>query len=447
MTADVVVIGGGLSGLAAAVRLALDGAHVVLVEQRGKLGGRTYSYLDQTTGDIVENGQHVLVGAYRQTLKYLDLIGTRDLLHSVHRLRLTFHHPKKGFSGFELAALPQPLNIAAGMMKFKLLSFNDRQKMLHVGLQLKSWNGQLESRLAKMNVEEWLDDLGQSEEAKRCFWHPIAISMMNELPNRASALLFARSIKNTFLGKRSDATMLIPTVGQTELYVDGAARLLQRRKAKTLLDSEVESIVIEKDVAAAVKLRNGKLLSAGAVIAAVPHYALGRLLPAKLRRISPFAHISSLPSSPIVSVHLWFDRPIVDDLYVGLIDRHLQWVFNRRRITGEKGKPENYISAVISAAHQYVGMKKHDLVRLSVADLKTAFPAAKSATLLHSVVIKEKRATLSPTNDAECHRPRHVTPVRNFFLAGDWTDTGLPPTIEGAVMSGFACATAARSGI
>lgn len=440
MTADVVVVGGGLSGLAVALRLALNGANVSLIEQSTKLGGRTYSYLDPTTNDIVDNGQHVLVGAYHQTLKYLELIGTRHLLHTEERLRLIFHHPSKGFAKFELPKIPRPFNIAAGVLMYDLMGMRDVRKMLSLGLELKSWNHRFTQQLAGLTVDDWLINAGQSEETRRCFWHPLAVSIMNELPEKAAALLFARSLRNTFFGSKDDATLLIPTVGQTELYVTRAVDLLRQKGCKIILNTEVECVLAEGDRATGVRTKSGDRIGSKAVVCAVPHHVLGDILPDTLRAFPPYGVLKSWTYSPIVSIHLWFDRPIMDHQYVGLIGKKLQWVFNRHRMMSIGNADGTYISAVISAAYDQVDMRKEDIVQMAVEELRDVYPASMKANLLHSVVIKEKRATVSPTPEFDRQRPGHMTPILNLYLAGDWTATGLPPTIEGAVLSGFRCA-------
>lgn len=434
--ADVVIIGGGLSGLSAAVHLAQRGANVLLLEQSQKLGGRCYSYIDEQTGDVIDNGQHILVGAYHQTLRYLELIGTRHSLKELPRISLRFHHPEKGFVIFEVSSLPKPFHLTTGMLKFKLLSLSERQKMLKVGLELYRWDTALEKRLSCLTIEQWLTLLGQSHEAKRSFWYPIAVAAMNESPERASALLFARSLKQTFLGKQSDASILIPTVGQTELYVDCAVEFLKKRKGKIQTQSEVESVAVEKSKAVGVRLKNGHYISAQTVIGAVPHYALKKLLPAKFRKEQPFAYLDKFESSPIVSINLWFDREFMEMEYVGLIGKTLQWVFNRRKILQEHNKPMGYISAVISAAYDVVDLSKDELVKIALHDLQSVFPEARKVNLLHSVVIKERRGSFSATPEIDAVRPATGTPIENFYVAGDWTQTGLPATIEGAILSG-----------
>lgn len=440
MTVDVVVVGGGLSGLAVSTQLAIDGANVVMIEQANKLGGRAYSYVDKKTGDVVDNGQHVLVGAYHRTLQYLKNIGTRELLSLPENFHLHFHHPDNGFETFTFGSALFPINLAVAAFRFRILSLKDRRRFLKVGIQLRNWDEDLEQTLRRLTVAEWLQTMEQSNEAKRSFWYPIAISVMNESPEKASALLFARSLRSTFLGNASDAMILIPTVGQTKLYVDGAVRLFANHGSKVLLNSEAKSLTFHKNKATGVVLKNGKRIHAKSVICAVPHAALMRLLPETIRHIEPFDHLKKIHFSPIVSIHLWFDRPIMDRDFVGLIDRRIQWIFNRRKIMHQYGKPENHLSAIISGAYKYVDLPKEKLAKIAVDDIASVYPTARNAVLAHYVIIKEKRATFSPTNEVESFRPDQQSPIENLYLAGDWTNTGLPPTIEGAIMSGFRCA-------
>ena len=433
---DVIIIGGGLSGLAAAVQLSKDGAKVAIFEQSPRLGGRCYSYIDEKTGDVVDNGQHVLAGAYHNLLKYLDAIGTRHFLRYEPSLSLLFHHPLKGRAKFELSSLPKPFHIVIGMLKYKLLSFQDRQRLLKVGLVLSGWNNELEKRLSTMTVDEWLVDMHQSEEARKNLWHPIAISITNESPAKASALLLARSLRATFLGQKSDSAILIPTVGQSELYVNEAVNLLKKRGAKIFAGAEVEGIELLNGKVAGVRLKKHKLVKAKSIISTVPPYALRKIMPPSYKNEKPFSDLVRYEASPIISINLWFDSEFMDFDYIGLIGKNLQWVFNRRRLMNES-KSGSYITAVISGAHKYIETSKEKLLDCAIAEIHDVFPNSRKAKLTSSIIIKEKRATFSATNIYERYRPGAETPIQNFYLAGDWTDTGLPATIEGAVVSGF----------
>jgi squalene-associated FAD-dependent desaturase len=442
---DIVIVGGGLAGLAAAVECASRGGSVALLEQAPKLGGRCYSYIDETTGDTVDNGQHILLGAYRATLRYLSVIGSEQLLRNIPRLRFPFVHPFKGAVVFEVAALPKPLHVPAGMLRYTHLSLTDRRKLLRVGLELARWTKRLEARLSTLTVDDWLTRLGQSDDAKQCLWNPIAVSVMNEAPERASALLFARSLKLAFFGTKSDAAVLIPTVGQTELYVRGASEFLARHECRIETQTAVRSINILGNRATGVTLTDGRSILSDKVISAVPHFACAGLLPQQFRTTAPFSHFHRFRSSPIVSIHLWFDQLQVDFDYAGVIGGTIQWIFNRRRLLTESPKHTAYLSAVISGAHTVVDSPKEELLALALQDVGRIVPEANHRRLLHSVIIKEKRATFSPTIESETIRPSTETPIQHFYLAGDWTNTGLPATIEGAIQSGFSAARCAMS--
>ena len=434
---DVVVIGGGLSGLAAAVQLVSNKYSVTLLEQSPKLGGRCYSYVDEKTGDVVDNGQHVLLGAYHDVLRYLDIIGTKQFLKYEPSLKLPFHHPEKGFADFQFSSFPKPFDIAIGMLKFKLLSFGDRRRMLDVGQYLNKWNSGVESSLADLTVDQWLKKLNQSDEACRTFWNPVAISVMNDLPEYSSALLFARAMRTAFFGTRSDSAVLIPTIGQTELYVDNAVEFIRKRNGNIQTNTEVTGLMIQNGKVEGVRLQNGESVSSKSVIAAIPYFALERLIPKEYQKQVPFYFLSNFSSAPIISIHLWFDTECMEQEFVGVVGKSIQWIFNRRKIIQGNKPAGGYISCVISGAYDFIEFSKEKLVEIALNDIQSMYPESKKSKLIHSVVIKEKRATLSNTGTMNSFRPDARTPVGNFYLAGDWTATGFPATIEGAVKSGF----------
>jgi squalene-associated FAD-dependent desaturase len=434
---DVIIIGGGLSGLAAAVKLSLSGARIALFEQSPILGGRCYSFTDEKTGDIIDNGQHLLVGAYHDLFEYLELIGTKDLVRAEPLLVLHLHHPEKGFGTFGMSGLPRPFHLLGGILKFKLLSAHDRRRLANVWWDLLQWNKSLEDRLRYQTVEQWLVSLGQSDEARRCLWDPLSVSVMNENPARASALLFARSLRATIFGKKSDAALVIPRTGQTELYVNGALKLFAERNTRVETNTEVKSISVDGDAVNGVQLRDGTFVPSGSVISTVQFYNINSIIPQAFQQIRPFQQIDKFSTSPIISVYLWFNKEFMEMEHLGLIGRDTQWIFNRRRLLDEMNKSTSCLCAVISSAYRFVDLPKEELVGIVLKDIHAVFPGSSMATVLHTRVLKEKRATFSPITDVEHYRPSCKTPIQNFYLAGDWTDTGYPATIEGAVISGF----------
>ncbi len=448
----VLVIGGGLSGLSAAVELAGRGYAVPLLEQRQHLGGRTYSFVDEVTGDVVDNGQHLLMGCYHQTRRYLKTIGSEFRAFLQPNLRIEFLHPRRGPATLSCPAWPAPLHLLGGLLGLNSLSWNDRLRLLRVGLELQKDPMRVEPQLSRLTVDEWLTSLGQSPDNKKYLWDVIAIGSLNDDPRTVSALLFYRVLRSAFLGVRENSSLLIPRVGLSELLVDPAVKFLESRGSSIRTGVGVDEMEVREGRVRAV--RSGfETIEVDAVIAAVPYYALDAIAPGLStsgEKKSP-GEEAAFESSPIITINLWFDKPVMEQEFVALLDMRVHWVFNKSRILqsrdGEgrtqktEGRMQNaggrqYLSLVISGASGYVEREKEELVQMALEDLRQVFPAMGDATLIHSQVVKEKRATFSPTPGIEALRPSSRTYWENLFLAGDWTNTGYPATIEGAVMSG-----------
>jgi squalene-associated FAD-dependent desaturase len=427
----VVIIGGGLSGLAAAVTLASRKLPLHLLEQKPALGGRAFSFIDTTTGDTVDNGQHLLIAGYDRTMKFLERVGSVGLLRVQPHPFLRFHHPQKGFRTFSVPLISPPRNLAIGILRSNLFSVADRFRLLRAGRSILGYDAE---ELAGLTIDQWLDRCGQNEETRRCFWEPLAISMMNEHTRSASALIFVRSLRKAFLSSPRSAALAFPRVGLSELFSDPTQRFLERQGANVQCRAHVAKIHITRGRVNGVELRNGRTIRAVACILAVPVTNAVKILPEDLRQPLALLTAARTSDSPIVSIHLWFEHDCMEHDFVGLIGRHVQWVFNKRKLGGG-ARPNGYLSAVISAAHDTVRVSNGGLVRIAMEDLRsvygTGFPDP-----THSMVIREKKATFSLTPGIESLRPDARTAVPNLFLAGDWTATGYPATIEGAIISG-----------
>ncbi len=433
--AHVVVIGGGFAGLSAAVALAARGTRVTVLEARPRLGGRASSFRDAGTGAVVDNGQHALMGCYRRTLAFLDRIGAGHKVWRQANLHVDLVHPRLGAGAIACPAWPSPLHLAGGLLRYRLLSRGERLGALRAGLTLMLMRRRRDAVLATSTVDEVLVRLGQSAHARASFWNPVAVATLNETPARAAAAPFVEVLARAFFRSRADSQFVLPKVGLGDLYTDDARRFVVRRGGRVWIHPLAAALDVAAGAIRGVILRDGRRLDADACVAAVPPAALEPLLPAALRATAPLAGLRGLGASPIVSTHLWFDRPVLHGDFVGLLGTTTQWVFNRSRLLGETGAGQ-CVSAVISAGRDVVGWDSEQVTRTVVRDLRALIPAATTARLDHAVVVKEKQATMSSTPAAERLRPSPLTPLRGFILAGDWTATGLPPTIESAVESG-----------
>jgi squalene-associated FAD-dependent desaturase len=431
----VVVIGGGFAGLSAAVALAERGTRVTVLEARPRLGGRASSFRDADTGAVVDNGQHALMGCYRRTLAFLDRIGAAGKVRRQANLRVDLVHPRLGAGAIACPAWPSPLHLAGGLLRYRLLSRRERVRALRAGLALMAMRRRNDPELTAATVDQVLARLGQSPHARASFWNPVALATLNETPDRAAAAPFAEVLARAFFRTRADSQFVLPRVGLGDLYTGDACRFVERRGGRVWMRAQAVALDLADETLRAVVLRDGRRIDADGCIAAVPPAALAPLLPATLREAAPLAALPRLETSPIVSTHLWFDRPVLRREFVGLLGTTTQWAFNRSELLGETGEGQ-CVSAVISAGRDAVGWDTDRVTQTVLDDLRALIPAAAAARLQHAVVVKEKQATVSPTPDAERLRPQALTPVRGFVLAGDWTATGLPPTIESAVESG-----------
>ena len=438
----VVVIGGGFAGLAAAVDLAQRGVQVTVLEGRGRLGGRAFSFTDRPSGAVVDNGQHAMMGCYTHTFDFLDTIGATNKLVRQDNLRVEMRHARYGAGAIACSTLPGPLHMLSAIFGYELLTRGERVRAALGGARLMAMRQRRDPRLAEWTVAELLAALGQSPNACASFWYPLALATLNETPERAVAAPLAEVLARAFFGTRRDSQFVLARVGLSDLYTEDARRFIEARHGTIVLNAAVAGVAATADGRLVVHVRDGRQLDADACVSAVPPRVLATILPDALREHPTYRALDQFGSSPIISTHLWFDRPVLDAAFVGLVGTTTHWLFNRTLITGEGNHGGQYLSAVISAGHDLVDADPDDIARRVVDDTRQLLPAARGAQVLRSVVVKEKHATISATPAVERLRPPTHTPLDRFFLAGDWTQTGLPPVIEGAVASGHEAAAA-----
>jgi len=436
---EVLIIGGGFAGLAAGVALAESGRAVRVLEQKPHLGGRARSFPVPVTGSVVDNGQHIFMGCYHATLRFLSTIGTLDRVRFQPHLTVHFLDRNRRLTVLRCPGLPSPWHVLVGALCSASFSFKEKLEVLRLGrfLRTPKMTG---AGFERLSVREWLTRLGQSERLQRNFWDLLCIAALNEDPSSASAALFERVLRLALFTSPEDSRIGIPSAGLSDVYVGAARAYIRARGGRVECSRGVAGLLVSEGQCRGARLASGEVIEAGSVLSAVPPFQLAPLLPGELLRGEPFfAPVVSLRPAPIISINLWFDRPITDLDFVGLRGATVQWLFNKGRIFGSG---ENCVSLVLSGAHRHIARSKEDLLATALHDLAGLFPESQKAKLLHSLVIKERFATFSPTWEAEQLRPTARTPVRGFYLAGDWTATGLPATIESAVASGY---TAARA--
>src|SRR5258708_1484027 len=434
---DVAVIGGGVAGLAAATALAEAGRRVLVLEARGELGGRATAFIDRETGELVDNGQHVLFGCYRETFRLLRRIGAEANVRTQPLLEVPYLDESGRRSVLRCPSLPSPLHLVAGILRWDALSWGDRFSVLRVAGPLLRARRSLGPQREQETVDGWLTRHGQQGRLREWLWEPLAVAALNQSTSEAAAAPFVRVLAEMFGPSRSDASLVLPLKPLHEMYALPARRYVEARGGAVGLNA-LARVRIEAGRIAGVELR-GEPLPIAHVVAAVPWYALESLLVGDVAPMSSIVTAASrMASKPIVTVNLWYDRAVMDDVFVGLPGRAMQWVFDKRRAFGEAA---SHLSLVASGADTLVGADNATLVALAAREVAAAVPGARAAVLKRGTVIREKRGTfwLAP---GEPSRPGVATPVDGLVLAGDWIETGLPGTIESAAAAGHMAAQA-----
>jgi zeta-carotene desaturase len=438
-----VVVGGGYAGIAAAVALARRGARVTLLESRRQWGGRATSWPDPKSGDVVDNGQHVFLGCYAETLALLEQLGTRSLVRFPAALRLVLREPGGRETRLDAGRAPGRLGLAWALFTWDRLPLGDR-------IELARAVALAPTPSPSLTTAEWLAGLGQRETAMRFFWQPLVEAALNERVDRAPAAQLHAVIARAFRGEARAAAVGVATAGLGAL-VDPIADDLAARGGTARLGVEVRGLVREPNARGAqlqVLLEDATPLRADAVVLAVPaaeaHALAGVADGASSEALAPAA---SLEGSPIVTVTLWFDAPVLPAPMIGLIappagaGPGFHWVFDRSAFVGRARDGRHVVTLVASAARELASRPSGEILERAHSALELYGLTTRRSSF--GRVVKEPKATPAFTPASHHARPGVASSLPGLAFAGDWTRSDLPATIEAAVASGNAAARAA----
>jgi squalene-associated FAD-dependent desaturase len=433
MKRRVVIVGGGLAGMSAAAALAGSGLEIILLEAKRWLGGRAGSFEDPATSETVDHCQHVAMGCCTNFLDFCRRTGIEPFFRRDRTLHFIGPAGKRcNFSGS--AWLPAPLHLGPAFWRLGFLSSAARWAILRGMRSL--------ARPATgpdQTIASWLEDQRQPSEAIERFWSVVLVSALGETLDRASLQAARKVFVDGFMAHRDAYHVLVPTLPLVELYEQHVAPWLTQRGVTVRRSAPVARLLDDGQRITGIELAGGENISAENVIVGLPWRAATRLLQGTIaeKLSEPWRKIES---SPITGIHLWFDRPITDLPHAVLVGRLSQWIF-ARSMAGEQGRW--YYQVVISASRQLIGHKAADIEAEVLGELRATFPLAREARLLQCRVVTQAESVFSVTPGFEQLRPTQATTVPSLTLAGDWTATTWPATMESAVRSGYLAAEAA----
>jgi len=414
-----IVVGGGFAGLSASVYLADENLKITLLEASPKLGGRAYSIYSKENDGYYDNGQHILMGCYDETIAFLKKINSYAKLDFQESLSISFVQQGGIMNKLSAPKSLYPLNLLFAIMNYKVLRLKDRLKIIDVFLDLICGYS---DNIEKRTIKEWLDSKNQSEENHKAFWDIIIKGALNTNSEKASAELFSEILKQIFFTDNFSSTIIIPGTNLSDLYIEDAANFISAREGDIRIGERVTGLLADNDRIVKIETNNNLYEDFDFIVLAIPTNAVEKII----FQNSSGPRIPKLNYSPILNVHCWLRENPFREKFYGFIDSKIHWLFNHG----------NYISLIASSADDLIGYNNDKINTLFLSELENYFPIFRREFVLNSKIIKEKRATFIPDIASNQTRKDIYVPFENFAFAGDWTDTGLPSTIESAVISG-----------
>jgi len=473
-----VVVGGGLAGITAAIALAQAGAEVTVLEAKPRLGGATMSF--NRDGLAIDTGQHVFLRCCTAYRGLLDRLGMTAHAPLQPRFDITVVAPGKR-ARMRRRRAPAPLHLLPALLGYPFLSFSERTRIARAALAFKRLR-EADPETDEIRLGDWLAAHGQDDRTRRVLWDLFSVSSLNVPGDDASLALAAVVVKTGLLGDAGAADIGVPALSLGELHGAAAARLLAKLGASVRLSAKVASVEAKDASGFMVRLgrtapgggaaddrdgtvadgdrpnggvghdsaadatsvaddyaNGGEVILADVVVLAVPHEQASRLIPAGALPAEMVDGWAGLGAAPIVNLHVRYDRKVMDVPFAAAVDSPVQWVFDRTRISGmhARGDDGQYLAVSLSAADQYVNMSVAELREMFIPALAELFPGARAEAVTEFFVTRERRATFRQVPGTARLRPKSATALPGLALAGAWTDTGWPDTMEGAVRSGL----------
>jgi hydroxysqualene dehydroxylase len=428
---DVIVIGAGIAGISAAMQLAKHGKRVLVLEQNSSPGGRFYSFKDHHTGEIIDNGQHLMTGAYSNFLSIANDLGTSQFLTMQKYLGIDFFSSNGKHDKLDCSMLPGKAGVLLGLLRMKNLTSESKFAIAKLFIKINS----LDLSKNDIPVNEFLRRERQPDNSVYYFWEPLTLATLNNSIENSSANLLVTVLKRAFFSGKDNSKLIFPNSPLSDI-LSPFPEWLSKHGGKAVFNEKMIGINIYDNRISSVTTPNHKY-SADNYIFAIPPNKLYNILDNKYKRLPEFSKLKDIEYSPIVSVYLWLDAEFPDIKFAAMLGTKSHWVFNRKNILSENNNRFGAsLTVTISNASGIIDLPKKKIAELCFNELKELFPEIKKSIILHSVVVKMKYATILQTPKSILSLPNAITPIKNMYMAGDHINTGLPATIEGAALSG-----------
>lgn len=421
-----IIIGGGFAGLSAACYLAGKGIKVHLLEGSPKLGGRAYSFNYQNENTVVDNGQHIMMGCYKNTIDFLKLIGAENKISFQESLKINFVERGGENHKLDSSKLFYPFNLLLAILNYTAISFRERISILKLFIKIFFTNPK---KYKNISAAEWLENEKQNKRIIKSLWEIIVVGTLNTSAENASAEMLIKILKEIFFTGRKSSVIVLPETGLSEMYCEDAKKYVIKNGGEISLSEKVIELGIEEEKIKKVVTNKDVYSDYDFIISAVPFHSFQKIIN---ESENENLQKMGIDYSPILTAHLWLSNNPFGEKFYGLIDSKIHWVFNH-------GK---HITIVTSAANELIDLNEEEITKIIYSELENYFPIFSQSFVTEKLILKEKRATFIPTVELTERRDKLKFSFKNFFIAGDWTNTGLPSTIEGAVLSGRAAADA-----